>query len=127
MCFSLMFSLNRLDKLRKSSTELRNFNDENAQELAKLSRELERYTKMDRQMKRDLEDIFRRLRGIKRTLEQRYPQYIGDATRAVEENARAKGRSLDEDEDEEEIEEPKAKERKEEEEAKPEPQQEEQK
>ena len=104
----LLFRLyaHRLERLRKSSTELRNFNDANAAEFAKLSRELERYAKMDRQMKRDLEEIFRRLRGIKRTLEQRYPQYIGDATRAVEENARAKGRSLDDD-DEEDYEEAK--------------------
>lgn len=84
---------------------LRTFNDENGEELAKMGRELERYAKLDRQMKRDLEDIFRRLRTIKRTLEQQYPQHIAAATRAVEENARAKGRSLDDDDEDKEEEE----------------------
>ena len=83
---------------------LRTFNDENGEELAKMGRELERYAKLDRQMKRDLEDIFRRLRTIKRTLEQQYPQHIAAATRAVEENARAKGRSLDDDDEDKEEE-----------------------
>ena len=94
--------MNSIERMKKTTTELRTFNDKNAQELARIGRELERYTKLDRQMKHDLEEIFRRLRGIKRTLEQRYPQYIGDAAQAVEENARIKGRSLDLEDDEDE-------------------------
>ena len=97
-------TVNRLERMRKTTSSLQTFNENNYQELAKLSRELERYAKLDKQMKHDLEEIFRRLRGIKRTLEQRYPQYIADATRAVEDNARAKGRSLNlDDDDDDEV------------------------
>ena len=98
----VLLLLYSIERLRKSSADLKAFNDKNAQDLARIGRELERYARLDRQMKHDLEEVFRRLRGIKRTLEQRYPQYIADATQAVEENARTKGRSLDLDDEDEE-------------------------
>ena len=93
---------NRLEKLRGSTAKLRTFNDSSADDLARMGQELERSARVCVQMKRDLEDIFKRLRSIQRTLQQQYPQYAADAAKAVEENARAKGRSLD-DEDEEEA------------------------
>jgi len=49
--FSLQYQQAALEKLRKCSSDLRAFNDANGQELAKMGRELERYAKMDKQMK----------------------------------------------------------------------------
>ena len=89
----------RIEKLQESAAKLRTFNDASAEEMARMGQVLERSARVCVQMRRDLEDIFKRLRNVQRVLQQHYPQYMDVAMKAVEENARAKGRSLDEDDE----------------------------
>lgn len=85
-------------KLQSAEKVMEALNAHTAEELASVAAALERYTKLNRQMKGDLEDIFRRLRAIKHVLEQRYPQHAAAAAAAVAANAEARGRPADGDE-----------------------------
>lgn len=61
------------EKLCQTTKTLTEFNEHSEKELCVIGAQLEEYTKMNKEMKKDLEDIFRRLRAMKMDLMKKYP------------------------------------------------------
>ena len=55
------------------------FNEHSEKELSNIGAQLEEYTKMNKEMKKDLEDIFKRLRVLKVELMKKYPSEFRQA------------------------------------------------
>lgn len=67
------------DKLCQTTTTLSEFNERSEKELSEIGAQLEDYTRLNKEMKKDLEDIFKRLRVMKIDLMKKYPSEFRQA------------------------------------------------
>lgn len=66
-------------KLCQTTTTLTEFNERSEKELGEIGTQLEEYTRLNKEMKKDLEDIFKRLRAMKVDLLKKYPSEFRQA------------------------------------------------
>lgn len=67
------------DKMGQTISAITEFNEHSEKELSNIGAQLEEYTKMNKEMKKDLEDIFKRLRVLKVELMKKYPSEFRQA------------------------------------------------
>ena len=96
--------LNRLAKIASTNASLESYNKHVEETLIETGKKLEYYTRLNKSLQKDLEEIFRRLRAVKKSLDSTYPQFIEIAEQAVSKNAAEKGRATDVDAEDAELE-----------------------